>query len=117
MAINPDTVKAGDTLYKVVRRKAGNTTMSVESVDEAHILDIEQSERGRRFIVSKRYRSWLSEYEVRRLRKSPPEWVYSMLFEPRRCHICHRNKEQGHSDTCDHPAAVKARAKAAKRAP
>lgn len=116
MSVNPDTVKVGDVLYSVCQRKAGNTSMSVQSVKAYRIEEITGEGWQRKFYYHARVAYMLAS-SVRKLRRSPPEFVYSMLFEPRKCYFCYGTKEKGHRADCEHPAAVRARKKAAKKEP
>lgn len=107
----PSNLKVGDTLYRVSREKAGNTTASRDRVDEYTVVNIEQGQFGPR-VTLKGYRAEF--VRVSALRNSPPEWVKSEAFSPRRCHFCRAQEgTTGHRDACRHPAAVKARKAAA----
>jgi len=113
MAIAISKLNPGDKLYEVCRRKAGNTTMSVEACSETHVLEVGKDETGRPWV------SLSSRPEVKQrfiptgYTRHPKEWLQTSLWRSRTCHMCHNSEDAGHKDDCDHPKAA-ARQRAAK---
>lgn len=104
-------LKIGDVLYRVRREKAGNTKCSREVVDEYVVSAIEHAPGFPRVRITQNGRPVLG-VRVANLRRSPPEWLRWNPFEARQCYFCRAHESNGHRETCEHPKAVKARAKA-----
>ena len=113
-----DQLEPGMTLYDVHSERAGNTTMRVEGCWMAQVVSVHLSASPpyamlawnhnparKHFAVPKGWKLW------------PKEWLRQELFGGgRSCAICHGKEGVGHSATCRHPRAVRAREKAAKAA-
>jgi hypothetical protein len=108
-----ESLKPGDIVYDCHRQKMGNTTMSRMAVFRAKIISVDVEHE--KAVVSWNGNSPTNMYggQIRRLRKSPPEWIYEP-FSGTKCHMCRRTFEEGHHTECSHPKAVAARKKAAK---
>lgn len=105
MAIKPQSLQVGDTVYDCHNERMGNTTMRAMAVRRVEIVSIESNNYGIRWnnndpvrYVGPRY------FEQSRIRRHPPEWVYRPL-EGRICVLCHRREQEGHAWNCQHPKA------------
>jgi hypothetical protein len=106
-----DKLKIGDVLYRVSREFAGRTKCRRDRVDEFTVTAIEPGVYAPKVTVSG---YGAREVRVSLLRRSPPEWVQRDIFAPRTCYFCRAKEGTAHAETCDHPAAAKARKAAAK---
>jgi hypothetical protein len=118
MPIDVKDLKVGDVLYDCHRHKAGNTTMSVDGVWKCRVREVGTDENGRPWALI----SWSGNaprgktYGRTSYRRYPKEWNRQSLFDEATCALCHAKKSAGHRDSCDHPAAIRARKRAAKGA-
>ena len=106
MAVKFETVKAGDILYDCHREKMGNTTMSALGVWRVRVVSVDATGAVVSWNTNPARR--VSPSYFTSLRRFPPEWIYQH-FRGYRCNMCHRHRDEGHSDTCTHPKAVRAR--------
>lgn len=111
-----DQLEPGMTLYDVHSERAGNTTMRVEGCWEVRVVSVHLdasppyamlawnvvNEPRKYFTIPKGWRRW------------PKEWIRQDLFGGRACALCNAKESDGHRDSCQHPRAVRARAKAAR---
>lgn len=121
-----DNIKEDDVLYEMGTYGMGNTKMTAQGVTVHRIIAVHRDtvyhavggELGQKtrtiypHAVNARGEK-LSEARIGKLKRSPPEWLKRGMFA-RICHFCHAEEKDGHRDSCKHPRAVKARAKAAK---
>jgi hypothetical protein len=115
MSIAAKDLKPGDRLYDCHRHKAGNTTISVDGVWECYVREVGEDERGPWALIS-----WNGnrpeKHRSVKWKRWPKEWIVQGVFAEAECYMCGALKSKGHRETCEHPAADRARKRAAKEA-
>ena len=118
MAIPASELKVGDVLYDVHTERAGNTTIRVECCWRATVREVGEDDRGVFAMISWNGNAPRKKYSTD-YKRWPKEWIRGREATfgrgGRRCEICGAQEQDGHRDTCEHPRAVKARAKATKQ--
>lgn len=112
-----DQLEPGMTLYDVHSERAGNTTMRVEGCWMAQVVSVHLSASPPYAMLAWNHNPARKHFAVPRgWRLWPKEWLRQELFGGgRSCAICCGRESAGHSATCRHPRAIRAREKAALR--
>jgi hypothetical protein len=89
-----NTIKVGDVLYEVYRRKMGNTTMSCTTYTEHRVLEVDAATGRIRCTGSARHGSdgrWYHGLYFTRWRRSPPRCDDPFKSKEERAKIDERN--------------------------
>ncbi len=117
MTIYIDDVKPGDVLYQTYTYGMGNTKSRGQGVYRYRVASVSlEREYGvtmPHVVLDNGKKLYGS--DVRKCRRSAPEWLKQGWFESI-CGDCGAKRSEGHRDHCPHPRAVRAREKAAKAA-
>lgn len=108
--ITVSKIKPGDVLYVVETYGMGNTKMRAQSarrltIESVHPDGSERSPWPHAVLSTGRI---ITELQLARCRRSPPEWLNQGMFS-RVCAMCHAKESDGHRPGCKHPRAVRAR--------
>lgn len=110
--ISFDAVKPGDVLYRVYWEQAGNTTLKRQVVLRIDV--VEKSESRASVLIAGHTHLVVTPRDFKLYQRSPPEFVKDTPLEPARCYFC-RGSHGVHTETCMHPAAVRARKRRSKQ--
>jgi len=121
VSIKFEKLEAGMTLYDVRRTKMGNTSMSRTSVFRVKVIRVDAEKHQVMASWNGNPAKLYYRDEIRKLRKSPPEWLPMDFYGGYYCVLCnersmHKDSSQ-HSATCWHPKAVAWRKKQKKGTP
>lgn len=108
-----EKIVPGMKLYLVTSRRMGNTTMTCQDADAVEVVSVhpDGSERSRWPHIIVKPNKIVNTSVFSRMRAAPPEWLRNGCFG-RKCSMCYAKESDGHHETCRHPRAARARAKA-----
>lgn len=109
-----DQLEPGMTLYDVHSERAGNTTMRREGCWTARVVSVHLDESPPYAMISWNGNPARKCFHHTTFKRWPKEWIKQELFGGRSCALCHAMESAGHSATCEHPRAERARKKAQK---
>lgn len=119
MTLYIDDVRPGDVLYQTYTYGMGNTKSRGQGVYRHHVAtvhaDFVHPETGVRVphvVLTSGKKLYGS--DIRKCRRSSPEWLEQGWFESI-CGDCGAKRSEGHRYHCPHPRAIRAREKAALR--
>lgn len=115
MSIEAKDLKPGDVLYDCQRHKAGRTEIRIDGVWECYVREVGEDEHGPWAMIARNGNS-PEKHRFVKWKRWPKEWNVQGVFEEATCYLCNARKSEGHRETCEHPAAERARKRAAKEA-
>lgn len=112
MTIKFETVVAGEMLLDVHSYRMGNTKMRATGVWPVRVISVDHAKRTAVVSWNGNREKILFGNQVTKLYRVAPEWIQSGRDGGgRSCHYCRGREAEGHTPTCTHPKAERARKK------